>query len=93
MVRLRFVLIVVAFVNIVSVDTIFAQEDAAKGGTIRVKITDTTAAQNPIKGVKVKIVAQDGSKEFTAKTDADGNYERSGLPEGRYLTDISQKLF
>ena len=91
MIRLRFVLIVVAFVNIVSVDTTFAQDDAAKGGTIRVKITDTTAAQNPIKGVKVKIVAQDGSKEFTAKTDADGNYERSGLPEGRYLINIYRR--
>lgn len=88
---LRFVLITVVCVSITSVGIIFAQDDAAKGGTVRGKITDTTAAQNPIEGVKVEIVAQDGSKEFTAKTDADGNYERSGLPEGRYLINIYRR--
>ena len=90
MICLRFVLLAVICVSIMSVGIIFAQDDAAKGGTVRGKITDTTAAQNPIEGVEVKIVDADG-KEFTVKTDADGNYERSGFPEGRYLINIYRR--
>lgn len=87
---LRFVLITVVCVSITSVGIIFAQDAPMSGGTIRGKITDTTEAQNPIEGVEVKIVAADG-KEFIVKTDANGKYKRSGLPEGRYLISIYRR--
>ena len=62
----------------------FAQDDPANGGTIRGTITDLTPAQNPLAGVEVKIVDVN-NKEITVKTDANGEYKRSGLPAGRYL--------
>ena len=89
MTRLRFVLIIVACVGM-SLGSVFAQNDAMAGGTVRGQITDLTPAQNPVEGVEVKIVAQDGGKEFTTKTDADGNYKHAGLPPGRYLISISK---
>ena len=69
---------------------VFAQNEAANGGTLRGTITDVTPAQNPIEDVEIKIVAQDGGKEWTTKTDADGNYKHAGLPTGRYLISISK---
>ena len=90
MTHLRYVLIVAACVG-VSLGVVFAQEDALNGGTLRGQITDLTPAQNPIEGVEVKIVAQDGGKEFITKTGADGNYEHAGLPAGRYLISISKE--
>ena len=88
--HLRYALIVLACIGI-SLDVVFAQDDALKGGTVRGLITDLTPAQNPIEGVEVKIVAQDSGKEFIAETDVDGNYEHAGLPAGRYLISISKE--
>ena len=88
--RLGFVLIVVICVITMSDGVIFAQNTPANGGTLRGQITDLTPAQNPIEGVEVKIVAQDGGQEFITKTDADGNYEHAGLPTGRYMISISK---
>ena len=89
--RLRYMLIVVGCVSM-SFGIVFAQDDALKGGTVRGQITDLTPAQNPIGDVEVKIVAQDdGNQEFTTKTDADGKYEHTGLPAGRYLISISKE--
>ena len=85
MIRLRFVLIAVICVSITSVGIIFAQDAPKSGGTVRGQITDTTAAENPIEDVAVKIVGRSGNREFTTKTDADGNYECSGIPTDRYL--------
>ena len=85
MTRLRFVLIIVACVGM-SLGSAFAQN----GGTLRGQITDLTPAQNPIEGVKVKIIAQGSGKEFITKTDVDGNYEHAGLPPGRYMISISK---
>lgn len=82
MTRLRLALMVVAYM-IISVGIVFAQE----GGTVRGQIVDTTERQNPIEGVEVIIIAQDGT-EFTTKTDANGDYEKSGIPAGRYLISI-----
>ena len=66
-------------------------KDALSGGTLRGQITDLTPAQNPIEGVKVKIIAQgSGNQEFITKTDVDGNYEHAGLPPGRYMISISK---
>ena len=86
---LRFVLILFACGSL-PFGIAFAQDDATNGGTVRGQITDLTPAQNPIEGVEVKIVAQDGGKEWTTKTDADGNYKHAGLPAGRYLISISK---
>ncbi len=82
MTRLSLALMFVAY-TIISFGIVFAQQ----GGTIRGQIVDTTERQNPIEGVEVVIVAQD-STEFTTKTDANGDYEKSGIPAGRYLISI-----
>ena len=83
MTRLRFVLIIVACVGM-SLGSVFAQN----GGTVHGQITDLTPTQDPIEGVEVKIVAQDGGKEYTTTTDANGDYKHAGLPPGRYLISI-----
>ena len=89
MTRFIFMLILAACISPFT-DVILAQDDAMNGGTLRGQITDVTPAQNPIEGVEVKIVAQDGGKEWTTKTDADGNYTYAGLPAGRYLISTSK---
>ena len=82
MTRLSLALMFVAC-TIISAGIVFAQQ----GGTVRGQIVDTTERQNPIEGVEVVIVAQDGT-EFTTTTDANGDYEKSGIPAGRYLISI-----
>ena len=88
MTRFSFVLIVTACVGMLA-GIVFAQDDAANGGTLRGTITDTTEAQNPIGGVDVKIVNPEGT-EYTTKTDANGEYKRT-LPAGRYLISIFKR--
>lgn len=90
MAYLRFVLIAVVCVSIASIGITFAEDKPTTGGTLRGKIMDTTPAQNPIEGVEVKIVGRNG-KEWTAKTDANGNYECSGIPTDRYLISTSKE--
>lgn len=89
MTRFIFMLILVACVSIFT-DIGFAQDDVMSGGILRGQITDVTLRQNPIEGVEVKIVSQNGGKEWTTKTDVDGNYKHAGLPAGRYLISISK---
>ena len=89
MTRLIFMLIAVAVVGMFSGIT-FAQDNPVNGGTIRGTITDTTRAQNPIEGVEIKLAAQDGT-EYTTKTDANGDYKKSGIPAGRYLISIHKE--
>lgn len=86
MTRFSFVLIVTACVGMFT-NVVFPQNEATNGGTVRGRITDTTQARNPIEGVTVKIVAQDGT-DYTTKTDANGNYKYTGLPPARYLINI-----
>ena len=86
MTRFSFVLILVACIGMFSGIT-FAQDAPFNGGTIRGTITDLTPGQNPIEGVEVKIVDQDGT-EYTTKTDANGDYKKAGIPAGRYLISI-----
>lgn len=86
MVRLSFVLMLMACAGM-SMSSVFAQDDGVNGGTLEGKITDTSNQQNPIKGVQVKIIGTDGS-EYEATTDENGDYERIGLPAGRYLISI-----
>ena len=84
MIRLSLALMFVVCA-ITSTGVVFAQGDLGQlGGTVRGQITDTTEAQKPIEGVEVKIVGTSG-EEFTATTDANGDYEHAGIPAGRYL--------
>ena len=57
--------------------------------TIKGEVIDTTADQNPIPEVTVSIVGSDG-QEFTATTDKDGKYEKTGLQAGRYTISYSK---
>ena len=82
MTRLSLVLMFVAY-TIVSAGVVSAQQ----GGIVRGQITETTETQLPIEGVEVVIVAQDGT-EHRAITDANGDYEHTGIPAGRYLISI-----
>ena len=86
MVRLSFVLMLIACAGM-SISIVFAQGEGVNGGTVEGKITDTSSKQNPIEGVQVKIVDQEG-KQYEATTDENGDYERMGLPAGRYLISI-----
>ena len=86
MARFSFVLALIACVGMF-VGIVFAQGEVADGGTVRGQIVDTTTKQNPIEGVKVKIVGVDGT-EYEATTDENGDYKRSGIPAGRYLISI-----
>ena len=87
MTRLSLALILVICASIY-VGPAFAQDDLAQeGGTIRGQIVDTTEAHNPIEGVDIRIIATSG-EEYTAITDANGDYEKSGIPAGRYLISI-----
>ena len=87
MTRLTLALIFVVYTT-TSVGVIFAQNDLTnQGGTVRGQITDTTDMQNPIEGVKVVITAVDGT-EYTTTTNINGDYERGGIPAGRYLISI-----
>ena len=86
MVRLSFVLMLIACAGM-SISIVFAQGEGVNGGTVEGKIADTSRNQNPIEGVQVKIVDQEG-KQYEATTDENGDYERIGLPAGRYLISI-----
>lgn len=89
MTRFNFVLIVTACVGMFA-GIVFAQDEAANGGTLRGTIVDTTEAQNPIEGVEIKIIDPKGT-EYNTKTDANGEYKKAGIPAGRYLINISKE--
>ena len=89
MTRFSFVLLFVICFGMF-IGLIFAQKDAANGGTLRGKVTDTTAEHNPIEGVDVKITDPKGT-EYNTKTDTNGEYKRSGIPAGRYLISIFKR--
>lgn len=89
MARFSFVLLFSVCISMF-VGTAFAQNNAANSGTIRGMIADLTQGQKPIEGVEVKIVAQDGTA-YTTKTDANGDYKKSGIPAGRYTISIHKE--
>ena len=89
MIRFSFILIIIVCVGI-STCIAFAEDNTAKGATIRGEVIEATAEQKPIDGVTVKIVSSNG-KEWTVKTDAKGKYECTGLPAGRYTINISKR--
>ncbi|RKU25279.1 hypothetical protein C6499_15045 [Candidatus Poribacteria bacterium] len=87
MTRLNLALICVGYI-VLFVGIALAQDDfTQQGGTVRGQIVDTTEMQNPIEGVEVWIVGTSG-EEYIATTDANGDYEKSGIPAGRYLISI-----
>ena len=88
MTRFSLVLMLIACIGM-SVGTAFAQDS---GGTVRGQIVDTSTAQNPIDQVRVVIVANEGT-EFEASTDANGDYERSGIPAGSRVHRIPWKRY
>ena len=61
---------------------VFSQD--ATTGTVRGHIFDTSTAHLPIAGVRVVLVAVDGS-EIAAETDRNGEFEIVGLAPGHYL--------
>ena len=87
MIRLSVVLMLIGCV-FMSTSITLAQDDLTRqGGTIRGRIVDTTEMQMPIERVDVRIVST-GGEEYTATTDVNGDYEKSGIPAGRYLISI-----
>lgn len=87
MIRLSVVLMLIGYV-FMPISITFAQDNLTQqGGTIRGQIVDTTEMQNPIEGVDVRIVATSG-EEYITTTNVNGDYEKLGIPAGRYLISI-----
>jgi biopolymer transport protein ExbB len=91
--RLSVTLILSSFLMIYGA-IVFAQEAttpvdtaASTTGTIRGNIMDSERANTPVSGVRVAIVDAAG-KEYEVTTDMSGEYEKSGVPPGRYLMSI-----
>ena len=62
---------------------VFSQQNLITG-TVRGHVIDTSTTHLPIEGVRVVLVADDGS-ETLAETDDNGAFEMIGLAPGRYL--------
>ncbi len=71
----------------------FAQDDGISadvtggGGTVRGTIVDTSTQSNAIADVRVLLIGTGGT-EFETTTDSSGEFEKSGLPSGRYLISV-----
>ena len=63
----------------------------AAGGRIEGKITDPKGAAIP--GASVTVTSQTSKQEFTAVTDANGQYKVEGLPAGIYNVTVTAKGF
>ena len=87
MARFRLTLILMAFAILYTGIAVPKDQAASKGGMIRGHIKDTTLLESPINGVRVVFVNADNS-EFETQTDAEGAYEHTGLPAGRYLVNV-----
>ena len=59
--------------------------------TIKGEVIDTSTEQNPIEGVTVTIVSSADDQRFTVTTDKDGQYEKTGLPAGRYTISVTKE--
>ena len=75
-------------------DTGGQEVDSGMGGaTVRGEIIDTSANQDPIEGVSVKIVEAGSEQEYITTTDDTGSFEQSGLPPGRYTVSVAKEGF
>lgn len=89
----RFTPFLIAVIVIcISTCTTFAESDAINSGTIQGKAIEYGKEKIPIKGLIVTIVSPDG-KEFTVKTDENGNYKFSNLIAGNYTLKYLQEGF
>ena len=76
----------------------FAQDDGISadvtggGGTVRGTIVDTSTQSNAIADVRVVLKSTDGT-EYETTTDSSGEFERSGLPSGRYLISVYKQSY
>ncbi len=69
-----------------------AEDNDAKGATIRGQVLEYGKTQPPIEGVIIKIISANG-KEWTVKTDAKGEYKFNNLPAGNYILKYLQEGF
>ena len=67
---------------------VFAQDTTT--GTVRGSVSDTSAVENPIAGVRVVILNAAGI-EHEALTDSSGEFEIGGLATGRYLMSSTKE--
>lgn len=58
--------------------------------TIHGAVFEATPEQLPIEGVTVTIVNSATDAEYVVKTDENGEYEKTGLPAGRYSIAVSK---
>lgn len=72
--------------------TSYAQENAANGGIVRGQALSYDKNQSPIIDLIVTIVSSDG-KEHTTKTDDNGKYKFTDLPQGNYTLKYHQEGF
>lgn len=76
----------------------FAQDDGISadvtggGGTVRGTIVDTSTQSNAIADVRVLLIGTGGT-EFETTTDSSGEFEKSGLPSGRYLISVYKPTY
>ena len=68
----------------------FAQDNIPKGATIKGEVTEVDADRTPIEGAEIKLVSSD-NKEYIKKADANGKYEFTGIPQGRYTINVTKK--
>lgn len=88
MLRLILTSIFVAY-TVISVGPALAQNGLPDlGGTVRGQVTDLTETRDPIEGVNIVIVAAVDGTEYTTTSNINGDYERSGIPAGRYFISI-----
>ena len=67
----------------------FAQDNSAKGATISGEVTEIDVDRTPIKGAEIKLVSSDGM-EYIKKSDTNGKYEFTGIPQGRYTINVTK---
>ncbi len=78
----RLTLLLLCYTWLIS-GTVFSQQNLITG-TVRGKVIDTSTTHLPMEGVRVVLVAADGS-EIVAETNNNGAFEIVGLAPGRYL--------
>lgn len=89
MIRFSFALLFAVCIGM-SACIALAEDNAAKGSTIRGEVIEALEENAPVEGATVKIINSDG-KEFAVRTDAKGKYEFTGLPAGRYTINVYRR--
>ncbi|RKU28068.1 hypothetical protein C6497_10060 [Candidatus Poribacteria bacterium] len=67
----------------------FAQDHIPKGATIKGEVNEVDADRTPIEGAEIKLISSDG-KEYKKKSDANGKYEFTAIPQGRYTINVTK---